>query len=133
MAQVSNSGYQAARAAARSAGVDFFINARTDVFFQGPLQSHQLGMVEAALARAHTYAEAGADGLFVPGLADEALIERLVRNSPLPVNIMAGAGCPSLVRLAALGVARLSHGPGPYLAAMAHLEAAARQALGAAT
>jgi 2-methylisocitrate lyase-like PEP mutase family enzyme len=72
------------------------------------------------------YAAHGADGLFVPGLVDAALIERLVQASPLPVNLMAAAGTPPLATLRALGVARLSHGPGPYLQAMRALEDAAR-------
>jgi 2-methylisocitrate lyase-like PEP mutase family enzyme len=46
----------------------------------------------------------------------------------LPVNLMAGAGTPPLATLRALGVARLSHGPGPYLLAMRALEDAARGA-----
>jgi 2-methylisocitrate lyase-like PEP mutase family enzyme len=86
-------------------------------------------MVEAALERGRLYADAGADGLFAPGLADERLIARLVAGSPLPVNIMAGERTPPAARLAKLGVARISHGPGPYLLVMRALENAARAAL----
>lgn len=86
-------------------------------------------MVKAALARAAAYAEAGADGLFVPGLADPALIALVVRASPLPVNIMVMDSTPSLKEMAGLGVARVSHGPRPNLAMMAALEATARRAL----
>lgn len=114
-----------ARAAAERSGVAFFINARTDVFFQRPAEAHDAGMVAQALERAQAYADAGADGLFVPGLADAHLIAQLVAASPLPVNIMVGATTPSFDRLAAAGVARISHGPGPYLAAMKAVEAAA--------
>ena len=121
----------AARRAAERAGVSAFVNARTDVFFQGPADSHDAAAVNAALDRAQAYADAGADGLFVPGLADERLIASLVERSPLPVNIMAGAATPPLARLAELGVARVSHGPGPYRLAMQAIEAAARTALGA--
>lgn len=116
----------AARAACERAGVAAFVNARTDVFFQGPSETHDHAMVEAALGRARAYADAGADGLFVPGLVDERLIARVVEGSPLPVNIMMGPGTPPIPRLAELGVARVSHGPGPYLTAMRALEAAAR-------
>jgi 2-methylisocitrate lyase-like PEP mutase family enzyme len=38
---------------------------------------------------------------------------------------------PPRAELEKLGVARISHGPGPYRAAMQFLEQAARQALGA--
>lgn len=114
-----------ARVAADSSGVALFINARCDVFFQKPAEAHDAGMVEAALDRAIAYAAAGADGLFVPGLADTALIAQLTAQSPLPVNVMVGSGAP-LAALAAAGVARISHGPGPYLAAMNALRDAAK-------
>ncbi|MDQ3139301.1 MAG: isocitrate lyase/phosphoenolpyruvate mutase family protein, partial [Pseudomonadota bacterium] len=45
--------------------------------------------------------------------------------SPLPVNIMMMPGVPAAGRLAALGVARISHGPGPYSLAMRALADAA--------
>lgn len=118
-----------ARRAASNAGVAVFINARTDVFLQKPAQAHDEAMVRAALDRANIYAKAGADGLFAPGMVDETLIGRLVEASPLPVNIMVETNTPSLLRLAELGVARVSHGPGPYLAMMKVLGDAARAAL----
>lgn len=120
---------KAARAAADALGIPAFLNARTDVFFQTGPEHHDKGMVEAALERGRLYAGAGADGLFVPGLADERLIARLVKASPLPVNIMVGERTPPAARLAELGVARISHGPGPYLLVMRALENAARVAL----
>ncbi len=118
-----------ARKAADDAGLPFFINARTDVFFQKPASEHDLQMVEQALERARAYADAGADGVFVPGLVDETLIASFVERSPLPVNVMVGAGTPPFARLAKLGVARISHGPGPYLAAMRALTEMARKAI----
>ena len=119
----------AARRAADDAKVDFFINARTDVFFQHPVAAHDIAMVDAALERARAYVDAGASGLFVPGLVAEPLIARLVEGAPLPVNIMAATGAPDRKRLAALGVARISHGPGPYRGAMRWLTEAAKAAM----
>jgi 2-methylisocitrate lyase-like PEP mutase family enzyme len=119
----------AARAAAGRLGVPAFVNARTDVFFQAGPDRHDESMVAAALERGRAYADAGADGLFAPGLVSERLIGLLVEGSPLPVNIMAGAATPPAARLAELGVARISHGPGPYRLAMRLLEEAARAAL----
>lgn len=106
----------------------FFINARTDVFFQKPAEAHDEAMVRAALERGKEFAKAGADGLFAPGLVDEALIGELALSSPLPLNIMVEANTPSRARLAGLGVARVSHGPRPYLAMMKTLGEAARAA-----
>ena len=120
---------RAARKAAEAAGIPYFINARTDVFFQGPAKDHDAAMLEAALGRARAYATAGASGLFVPGLVDKALLARLCASSSLPVNVMVGTGTPGLAALAEIGVARVSHGPGPYRAAMAALAEAAKGAL----
>lgn len=86
-------------------------------------------MIDEVMTRARLYAEAGASGLFVPGLADITLIKRLTGMSPLPLNIMAGEKTPPLAELARAGVARVSHGPGPYLLAMKALEEAARNAI----
>jgi len=119
----------AARRAADDAGVAFYINARTDVFFQAPAAAHDMAMVDAALERAHAYAAAGASGVFVPGVVAEALIARIAEASPLPVNNMAMSGGPDRERLAALGVARISHGPGPYRGAMQWLADAAKAAM----
>jgi 2-methylisocitrate lyase-like PEP mutase family enzyme len=115
-----------ARQTADAPNLRFFINARTDVFFQRPPEQHDDAMVVEAIKRVHAYAEAGADGLFAPGLADIGLIARLARESPLPLNIMVGDATPPVHVLAEHGVARVSHGPRPYLVAMKALEEAAR-------
>jgi 2-methylisocitrate lyase-like PEP mutase family enzyme len=117
-----------ARQTADAAGIRFFINARTDVFFQRPPEQHDAAMVAEAIERARAYAEAGADGLFAPGLVDITLIARLAEASPLPLNIMVGDATPPVQVLAQHGVARVSHGPRPYLLAMKALGEAARAA-----
>lgn len=117
---------QAARIAAIRAAVPAaFINARTDIFLQAPAAEHDAAKLDAAIARARAYADAGASGFFAPGLTDEGLIGRLCEASPLPVNIMMFPGVPPVDRLAGLGVARVSHGPGPYRLAMQALADAA--------
>ncbi len=122
---------QAARisAARTAAGAAFFINARTDIFLQAKPDTHNDAMVDQAIGRAEAYARAGANGFFVPGLGDLKLLERVCQAVPLPVNVMSWPGAPSTENLAAVGVARISHGPFPYRAAMQALEDAARQAL----
>ncbi len=119
----------ALREAAQRAGVPAYINARTDLFLNAGPADHNLDLVEAALERAAAYAQAGASGFFVPGLVDEALIRRVCEGTSLPVNVMYFPGVPEAKRLAELGVARISHGPGPYRLAMKALEEAARAAL----
>jgi methylisocitrate lyase len=51
-----------ARQMAEAANVRFFINARTDIFFQRPPEQHDDAMVVEAIERARAYAKAGADG-----------------------------------------------------------------------
>ena len=116
---------RAVRAAADAHGHRFFVNARCDVFFQKDV-AHDDRAVAHAAERARAYADAGADGFFAPGLADAVLIEKLAAAAPLPLNIMASGATPALDVLARCGVARVSHGPGPYVAAMRALEAQAR-------
>jgi len=118
------------RAARAAAGPDFFLNARTDIFLKAKAEAHDSAKVDEALARAHTYAEAGASGFFAPGLADLALLERLCARSPLPVNFMAFPGAPGGAEVARTGVARISHGPFPYRLAMKALKAAATEIYG---
>ncbi len=122
---------RAARDAAERAAVKFFINARTDLFLSNPASLHA-GLLDAAIERAHAYRDAGASGFFVPGLVDETAIERVCRESPLPINIMMMPSAPSVARLAELGVARVSHGPGPYRLAMQALSEAAKAVHGRA-
>jgi 2-methylisocitrate lyase-like PEP mutase family enzyme len=116
----------AARAAAEKAGVPAFINARTDIFLIAPAATHDAAMVEDAVTRGLAYRDAGASGFFVPGLVDEKFIETICKRVDLPINIMASSKTPPVAKLAALGVARVSHGPGPYVIAMKALEAAAK-------
>jgi 2-methylisocitrate lyase-like PEP mutase family enzyme len=122
---------QATRIAAlRTASGFAFINARTDIFLKTPFADHSAALVDEAIERGLAYADAGASGLFLPGLADEALIAKACAASPLPVNIMMFAAVPPRARLAELGVARVSHGPGPWRLAMKAFEDAARAAMG---
>ena len=108
-------------------GRAFFPHARNAPFLASKPDEHG-ACVNQALERAQAYAAAGASGLFVPGLVDEGRIGAVCASSPLPVNVMAMPGTPPVRRLAELGVARVSHGPGPYRTAMDALAQAARTA-----
>jgi 2-methylisocitrate lyase-like PEP mutase family enzyme len=107
---------KAVRNTAQQVGIRLFINARTDPFllkFGSPDQC-----LNEAARRAKAYADAGADGIFVPGLTDLALIEKFVQLTPLPVNIMVMQAVPEIGDLACAGVRRVSLGPWPMMAAM---------------
>jgi 2-methylisocitrate lyase-like PEP mutase family enzyme len=114
------------RKAAEQKGIDLFINARTDVFFEHGEDASQA--VDEALDRAKAYAAVGASGFFVPGLVDDVLIGQVCGSVALPVNVMIMDGVPSNSRLTALGVSRISYGPIPYIRAMKALEQEARTA-----
>jgi len=119
---------RSARRAADGIGVPAFINARTDLFLKADPVAHTDELLEAALHRATAYAEAGASGFFAPGLIDERLIGALCQACPLPTNVLLMPNSPPSRRLAELGVARISYGPGPYRLAMRVVEDAARRA-----
>lgn len=118
----------AARAGAIAAGLpELLINLRTDVFLFGV--GPEDGRLSDVLDRAKQYAEAGADGLFVPGLTDLQTVAELTEQSPLPVNVMAGPGAPSVAEFVAHGVRRISVGTAIAQAAYSKALDAAREVL----
>ena len=111
----------------RTVGFDFFINARTDLFLK--IQTHDDALVDQVVERGKAFADAGASGFFVPRLAEPAQIERVVRDVPLPLNVIAFPGAPEKRLWAEAGVARISHGPFPHRALMAKLTEMAAAAI----
>ncbi|MGH1365783.1 MAG: isocitrate lyase/PEP mutase family protein [Calditrichia bacterium] len=95
----------------KSGSIDMFLNVRTDAFLLGlpnALQESEL--------RASAYREAGADGLFVPGITAESDIAAIVNSAQLPVNVMAMPNLPNFEILTELGVKRISMGNFPHAA-----------------
>ncbi len=109
-----------------------FVNARCDTIRGADAAKRAGAEVAATLERARAYADAGAGSLFVPFLLDPACIGAICDASPLPVNILRGKGGPTHKELAALGVARISHGHQPWAAAMAWLAGQASDVMGGA-
>lgn len=123
----------AVRQAAQAADMPLFINARTDLFLKETDRGKHEGLVAEAKDRAAAYAQAGANGFFVPGLVDPDLIGVICEAASLPVNIMMMDGAPSGDALASFGVARISYGPGPYFEAMTGLANRFREISGGPT
>ena len=71
-------------------------------------------LVDEAIRRCEAYAKAGADGLFVPGLTQPVLIEKLSRSIALPLNVMMTSRGPSATELLSAGATRVSLGGWPF-------------------
>jgi 2-methylisocitrate lyase-like PEP mutase family enzyme len=111
----------------RAVGDAFYINARTDLFLK--TRTYDDALIDQVVKRGKAFADAGASGFFVPRLADPKQIERVVRDVPLPLNVIAFPGAPDKKLWADAGVARISHGPFPHRALMAKLTEMATAAI----
>ena len=115
---------RAARAAAEHRSLPLFVNARCDVYFGARVDEEK--RAEAVLERAVAYAEAGANGVFVPGLTDLGVLAKLCGTVGVPVNVMVAPGLPSVEELAGAGVRRISQGGSGFLLAAGYLERTAK-------
>ncbi|MFI0895533.1 isocitrate lyase/phosphoenolpyruvate mutase family protein [Streptomyces sp. NPDC020983] len=112
-------GLHAAKVSAvKAAAPELFVNARTDTHWLGHRR-------EETAARLAEYEQAGADGVFVPGLADPAGIAALTGTLTVPLNVLYTPTGPALPELTALGVRRISLGSLLYRTALASVLAAA--------
>ncbi|HET6214875.1 MAG TPA: isocitrate lyase/phosphoenolpyruvate mutase family protein [Micromonosporaceae bacterium] len=102
-------------AAVKSAAPELFLNARTDTHW---LAEGRPPALAETLARIEAYSAAGADGVFVPGLAGAADIRTVVEAVKVPVNLLAAPGRMTLREFADLGVRRVSCGSLLFRAAL---------------
>ncbi|MFB8371167.1 isocitrate lyase/phosphoenolpyruvate mutase family protein [Pseudarthrobacter sp. NPDC055928] len=115
------------RETASAAGVDLFINARTDTYLSGDYPELAF---EETLTRAEAYLAAGASGIFVPGVTDLHVLHELSRRIDAPLNALAGVGAPSVGELHDAGVQRISIGGNTAKAAYATVSRVAEEVLG---
>lgn len=118
---------EAIRAAAEQAGVNLYINARTDVILKQLVPAEQA--IEETLKRAAAIKVAGGSGLFVPGITSADDIAAVVSGAGLPLNVMARPGAPNAAGLRELGVKRLSAATSIFNAAMSSAIAATSEFL----
>jgi 2-methylisocitrate lyase-like PEP mutase family enzyme len=99
--------------AGRDAGIDFVLNARTDVFVRAVRGADRGDLVGEAVRRGQAYLEAGAPVVFVPGVVDRTEIAALVDGlGERRVSVISVPGKSLSAReLEELGVARVSTGP----------------------
>jgi len=102
----------------RRASADLWINARIDTYLRKLVPLDRVS--DETVTRAHRYRDAGASSIFVPGLSELAVIEKLVKAVDLPLNLLAWPGLPDAKALEQVGVRRLSAGSSIGLAAFNH-------------
>ncbi|GAB3344783.1 isocitrate lyase/PEP mutase family protein [Modestobacter lapidis] len=112
-------------AAVTAAAPDLFVNARTDTYWLEP--GPAAGRPAETGRRLRIYRDAGAAGVFVPGLTDPAVVATLVAEVALPLNLLWQPGA-TLAGLGAVGVRRVSTGSALYRSALAAAVATARAA-----
>jgi 2-methylisocitrate lyase-like PEP mutase family enzyme len=117
-------GVREAIEAGRDAGVPLVVNARTDAYLLGVQDAF-----DVAVERGRAFLDAGADCVFVPGVTDGRTIEALAQAIG-PLSVLATPKSPPLEAMGALGVRRVSFGPGPLGVAMQALGEAAAHLLG---
>ncbi|MFE0458206.1 isocitrate lyase/phosphoenolpyruvate mutase family protein [Kitasatospora sp. NPDC058965] len=116
----------AARAAAESAGVPLYLNARIDTYLRG-VADDPAELYRLTLERAAAYVAAGASGVFVFGLPDRRTVGELAAALSVPLNVPGGPGQPSVAELGELGVARVSLGSTVAESAYSVVQRAARE------
>jgi 2-methylisocitrate lyase-like PEP mutase family enzyme len=106
---------RAARNAIDASGIPVMLTGRCEAWLVGSPDPFRV-----ALDRLISYAEAGADCLYAPGVREPNEIEQIVKAvAPKPINVLvSGFNCELTVsQLADLGVRRISVGSGLALAA----------------
>lgn len=95
----------AARKAIDESGTGVLLTARAEGFLVGRPD------LAETIRRLSSYAAAGADCLYAPGLRNIADIKAVVSAvAPVPVNVLAGSDFTTVAELAAIGVRRISVG-----------------------
>jgi len=83
---------------------EFYINARTDTYFQ------KKNPILETIERAKAYVESGASGIFVPGLIQRDEIKEIATKVNAPLNVLSLPGLTNCNELKELGVKRFSFG-----------------------
>jgi len=104
-----------------------FINARTDVYLRGLVAPKQF-LIES-ITRLEKYIDAGADGVFIPGMSKTSDISYLSSNIQAPLNIMIESDSVNIEELFEAGAVRLSLGPNSFVDAYSILPKISRKLL----
>jgi 2-methylisocitrate lyase-like PEP mutase family enzyme len=117
----------AATEAAHGGDVHFVLTARAENFLHGRAD------LDDTIARLQSFAAAGADVVYAPGVTDLEQIRTIVASVDKPVNVLAMPGVPPVAQLAAVGVKRVSVGSGFHSVSLGAVVTAGRELLDAGT
>jgi 2-methylisocitrate lyase-like PEP mutase family enzyme len=109
--------------AAKGINPDLFVNARIDVYLKALVPEKK--RLDETLKRARKYRDAGADGIFVPGLTAPEEIQAIVSEIDRPLNLLVRPSLPDARTLESWGVRRLSAGSWIAASAYARIESLA--------
>jgi 2-methylisocitrate lyase-like PEP mutase family enzyme len=110
-------------AAVEAAAGELVITARAENYL------HDRVDLSDTIARLQSFAAAGADVVYAPGVVEVGELRTLVAEVDRPVNVLALPSAPSVAELADLGVARVSVGGAFAFAALGALAEAGRELL----
>ncbi|MCH7756357.1 isocitrate lyase/phosphoenolpyruvate mutase family protein [candidate division KSB1 bacterium] len=119
---------QAIRNMADKEGIPLVINARIDVFMRSAEISPSEKIAET-ISRGKAYLDAGADCLYPIGPGDVETLKRIREETEAPINVYASKLAASMKELAAIGISRLSLGPGLIRASLTTMRNVAQQLL----
>ncbi len=119
---------QAIRNMADKEGIPLVINARIDVFMRSADITRSEKIAET-ISRGTAYLDAGADCLYPIGPGDVETLKKIRDETEAPINVYASKLAASMKELAAIGISRLSLGPGLIRASLTTMRNVAQQLL----
>jgi 2-methylisocitrate lyase-like PEP mutase family enzyme len=119
---------KAIKTLAQKVNIPLFVNVRTDVFWLNLFTTPEEQLTEA-LIRLKSYQDAGADGVFVPGLTHSDLIREVTKVIHVPLNLLAGSWIEDGAILKLFGVSRLTLGSAATRECAGHLKTFAHRYL----
>ncbi|MCH8873381.1 isocitrate lyase/phosphoenolpyruvate mutase family protein [candidate division KSB1 bacterium] len=119
---------QAIRNMADKEGIPLVINARIDVFMRSADISRSEKIAET-ITRGKAYLDAGADCLYPIGPGDIETLTKIQSKTKAPINIYASKLAASMKELEAIGISRLSLGPGLIRASLTTMRNVAQELL----
>jgi 2-methylisocitrate lyase-like PEP mutase family enzyme len=122
---------RAVRTMAEEEGIPLVVNARTDVFMSKHTDTRsESENLSETIQRTAAYLEAGADCVYPILLSDLAALKKLHQETGAPLNVYASASTPSIAKLEAAGISRLSLGPQLLKVALTAMKKTAEELLG---